>query len=82
MMNWGIPRILLTDGNYQGSLQLYLSHAYEGFPLDEEYCRKTLEHLYALWGRPVYLETREPRGTSTSAKLYVVDSRGIHIRTD
>ena len=32
MMNWGIPRILLTDGNYQGSLQLYLSHAYEGLP--------------------------------------------------
>ena len=82
MMNWGIPRILLTDGNYQGSLQLYLSHAYEGYPLDEEYCRKTLEHLYALWGRPVYLETREPHGSSTSPKLYVVDSRGIHVRAD
>jgi stage V sporulation protein R len=82
MMNWGIPRILLTDGNYQGSLQLYLSHAYEGFPLDEEYCRRTLERIYSLWGRPVYLETREPHGSSTSAKLYVVDSRGIHVRTD
>lgn len=82
LMNWGVPRILLTDGNYQGSLQLYLSHAYEGLPLDDEYCRRTLEHIYSLWGRPVYLETREPHDGDTSAKLYVIDSRGIHLRTD
>lgn len=41
MMNWGVPRILLLDGNYQGSLQLYLSRAHEGLPLDDEYCRRT-----------------------------------------
>jgi spore cortex formation protein SpoVR/YcgB (stage V sporulation) len=82
MMNWGVPRIQLMDGNYQGSLQLYLSHAYEGLPLDDEYCRKTLEHIFSLWGRPVYLETREPHNGSTSAKLYVIDGRGIHVRSD
>ncbi len=82
MMNWGVPRIMLLDGNYQGSLQLYLRHTYEGLPLDEEYCRKTLEHLFALWGRPVYLETREPHDGSTRGKLYVVDNAGIHVRTD
>jgi stage V sporulation protein R len=82
MMNWGVPRIQLMDGNYQGSLQLYLSHAYEGLPLDDEYCRRTLEHIFSLWGRPVYLETREPHDGATSAKLYVIDGRGIHVRSD
>ncbi len=82
MMNWGVPRVQLMDGNYQGSIQLYLSHAYEGLPLDDEYCRKTLENIFSLWGRPVYLETREPHNGSTSAKLYVIDGRGIHVRSD
>ena len=82
MMNWGVPRILLVDGNYQGSLQLYLPHAYEGQPLDEEYCTKTLQHVHALWGRPVVLETREPRNGSSRAKLHVADEAGVHVRTD
>jgi len=81
LMNWGIPRIMVMDGNYKGSLQLYLQHVYEGFPLDEEYCRKTLEHIFFLWGRPVYLETREARGNESQSKVYVVDDRGIHSRT-
>lgn len=81
LMNWGIPRILVTDGNYQGSLQLYLQHVYEGLPLDDEYCRKTLEHIFFLWGRPVYLETFEPDGNQSRVKLYVIDDRGIHTRT-
>ena len=81
MMNWGVPRILLVDGNYQGSLQLYLQHSFEGLPLDEEYCSRTLQHLYTLWGRPVLLETREPRNGSSRAKLYVEDGSGIHVRT-
>jgi len=82
MMNWGVPRILLVDGNYQGSLQLYLQHSYEGLPLDEEYCTRTLQHIYSLWGRPVLLETREPKNGSSRAKLYVADSSGVKVRTD
>jgi stage V sporulation protein R len=81
LMNWGIPRIMVMDGNYKGSLQLYLQHVHEGFPLDDEYCRKTLEHIFFLWGRPVYLETREPRGNQSQTKVYVIDDRGIHTRT-
>jgi stage V sporulation protein R len=82
MMNWGVPKILLLDGNYQGSLQLYLQHSYEGLPLDEEYASKTLEHVFALWGRPVYLESREPHNGSTRRKLFVADGSGIHVRTE
>ena len=82
MMNWGVPRILLVDGNYQGSLQLYLQHSFEGLPLDEEYCSRTLQYIYTLWGRPVLLETREPKNGSSRSKLYVADGSGIHVRTD
>jgi stage V sporulation protein R len=81
LMNWGIPRIMVMDGNYEGSLQLYLQHVYEGFPLEEEYCRKTLEHIFFLWGRPVYLETREPYGNQSRPKLYAIDEKGIHAHT-
>lgn len=77
LMNWGIPRILVVDGNYQGSLQLYLNHAYESLPLDDEYCRKTLEHIHFLWERPVCLETRVPDNNQTRPIVYVADEQGI-----
>jgi stage V sporulation protein R len=82
LMNWGIPRILVMDGNYQGSLQLYLKHEYEGIPLDDSYCRKTLDHIYHLWERPVHLETRESFNNRISTKVYTIDEKGIHLRTD
>ena len=69
LMNWGIPRILAVDGNYRNSSQLYLKHEFEGLPLDDEYCRKTLEHVYLLWGRPVTwrpeIPITKPRRSST-----------------
>ena len=80
LMNWGVPRIEVVDGNYLGSLQLYLRHAFEGLPLDDEYARRTLEHIYALWDRPVYLETQEPHNGRTRTKLYTIDEEGIRIR--
>jgi stage V sporulation protein R len=82
LMNWGIPRILVTDGNYQGSLQLYLKHEFEGLPLDDEYCRKTLEHIFFLWERPVYLETYELDASKVRGKLYIIDEKGLHIHSD
>ncbi|MFW6139498.1 MAG: SpoVR family protein, partial [Spirochaetota bacterium] len=81
LMNWGVPRILVADGNYQGSLQLYLDHVFEGLFLNHEYCTRTLEHIFSLWGRPVYLETCEPYSSRTRTKLYVVDDEGVHIHT-
>ena len=82
LMNWGVPRIMVVDGNYQNSLQLYLNHVYEGQPLDEEYCRKTLEHIYFLWDRPVHLETREGQNDRIRKKMYHIDNRGIRVNTD
>ncbi|MDA8307071.1 MAG: SpoVR family protein, partial [Deltaproteobacteria bacterium] len=74
LMNWGIPRILVMDGNYRNSSQLYLKHEFEGMPLDDEYCKKTLQHIYSLWGRPVYLETFNPE--TSRCVVYSVDQDG------
>jgi len=78
LSNWGVPRVLVMDGNYKNSSQLYLKHEFEGLPLDEQYCRKTLEHLHSLWGRPVYLETRKADGDGAGDKLiYFIDTEGV-----
>lgn len=57
MTNFGFPYIVVADGDYNGNLELYLRHLYEGTELDERYAQKTLEHIFNLWGRPVHLET-------------------------
>jgi stage V sporulation protein R len=57
MTNFGFPYIVVADGDYNQNRELYLKHLYEGAELDERYARKTLEHIYKLWGRPVHLET-------------------------
>jgi len=82
LMNWGIPRILVVDGNYKGISQLYLKHEFEGMSLDDEYCRRTLEHIHELWSRPVYLETYEPYLHQLRAKLYIADDQGVHVHEE
>lgn len=57
MTNFGFPYIEVVDGDYNHNRELYLRHAHEDAELDNHYARKTLEHLYTLWGRPVHLET-------------------------
>lgn len=57
MTNFGFPYLQVEDGDYNGNRELYLKHCYEGTELDMRYARKALEHVHALWGRPVYLET-------------------------
>jgi len=58
MANFGNPTILVEDGDYHRNGELYLRHVYDGQDLDNTYAEKTLEHIYALWGRPVHLETQ------------------------
>lgn len=57
LSTFGIPLILVEDGDYRGKRELYLKHAYEGIELDPEYRQKTMEHIYYLWDRPIHLET-------------------------
>ncbi|MBA2503369.1 MAG: SpoVR family protein, partial [Pyrinomonadaceae bacterium] len=57
MTNFGLPYIVVADGDYNRNRELYLKHLYEGAELDERYARKVIEHVHTLWGRPVHLET-------------------------
>jgi len=57
MTNFGQPYIVVEDGDYRRSRELYLKHAFEGQELDVDYADKTLRYLYRLWGRAVRLET-------------------------
>jgi len=57
LSNFDTPLIMVEDGDYKGKRELYLKHAYEGIELDEEYRKKTMEHIHYLWNRPVHLES-------------------------
>ena len=57
MTNFGFPYIVVADGDYNGNKELYLKHLYESAELDERYAKRTLEHIFNLWGRTVHLET-------------------------
>jgi stage V sporulation protein R len=57
MANFGNPTIVVESGDYRHNGELYLRHIHSGQDLDEVYAEKTLEYVYALWGKPVYLET-------------------------
>ncbi len=55
--NFGLPVIVVVDGDYHGNRELYLEHRYEGVELDIRYAEKTLQHSFAIWNRTVHLET-------------------------
>jgi stage V sporulation protein R len=57
MTNFGFPYLQVEDGDYNGNRELYIKHRYEGTELEMRYARKAREHVHALWGRPVHLET-------------------------
>ena len=57
MTNFGMPYIVVEDGDYRRSGELYLKHHYEGQEIDIDYAEKTLQAVYHLWRRPVHLET-------------------------
>jgi len=68
---YGIEPIAVVDGNYRGKGFLFLRHDYHGVQLNELYTRGTLEHIYRLWKRPVYLETR----AQNKKIVYVFDGK-------
>lgn len=56
--NGGFPYLVVTDGDYQRTGEMYLKHQYEGMELDLKYLERTLPYVYTLWGKPVHLETK------------------------
>jgi stage V sporulation protein R len=57
MTNFGVPYVVVEDGDYKKARELYLRHAYEGREIDVAHAHRVLRHLHAVWGRPVHLET-------------------------
>ena len=57
MTNFGVPYVLVEDGDHKKARELYLRHAYEGREIDLAYAQRVLRYLHAIWGRPVHLET-------------------------
>lgn len=57
LSTFGIPVIMVWDGDFKGRRELYLKHAYDGIELDQEYRERTMENIYYLWDRPIHLET-------------------------
>jgi stage V sporulation protein R len=56
-VNGGFPYLVVQDGDYNRSGELYLTHRYEGVELDLKYMERTLPHVAELWGKSVHLET-------------------------
>ena len=52
-----IPEIAITNINYKNSGQLYMKHNHAGMDLQLMFATKTMEHIFDLWGQPVWLET-------------------------
>jgi len=55
---YGIPLIVVENGNFSSQNQLFLKHVWNGYELDPKYLKATLEKIYDLWGRTVFLETK------------------------
>ena len=56
-VNGGFPYIVVENGDFSRSGELYLKHGYEGTELDPKYLDYVLPYIYQLWGRSVHLET-------------------------
>ncbi|MGA1869303.1 MAG: SpoVR family protein [bacterium] len=69
LSHFGIPKIMVEDGDFGGRTELYLKHYYDGMPLDQEYVRRTMEHIYYLWNRPIHLETIKKEMNKDQRKL-------------
>ncbi len=58
LTNRGEPVVEVVDGNHRNRGELYLVHRWAGVDLRLDFARETLRNLFAIWKRPVHLETR------------------------
>ena len=76
MTNMGNPIIEVVDANHRNRGELYLVHRWEGHDLKFDEAMETLRNLFALWTRPVCIETREEgRG-----KLFTFDGEKTDVQ--
>ncbi|QPC45852.1 SpoVR family protein [Mangrovibacillus cuniculi] len=73
-VNGGFPYLMVTDGDYLKSGELYITHAFEGIELDLKYLERVMPYMYQLWGRPINVETI----VENRKLLFNYDGKGIH----
>lgn len=54
----GIPKIEITNGNYEGKGELKMVHNFGGSELDKKFSEETLKHIFRLWGKACHLQTK------------------------
>jgi stage V sporulation protein R len=57
LTNGGQPIIVVADANGYNQGELCLRHEYDGVELKKDYAQETLRNMYAIWKRPVNIET-------------------------
>lgn len=73
-INGGLPDIRLTEPNYRGKGAMMLEHTYDGRTLYEPYVSEVLIALRAIWGKDVYLSTKDANANEKIYCCYGVDS--------
>ncbi len=75
LTNCGHPILAVVEGNFRNRSELLLEHAHEGMDLDLAAARETMERLYSLWTRPVYVRTvlkEQPKMLSYDGKEHAI----------
>ena len=57
LTNFGQPIIVVQNANHGNQGALLLHHQHEGLDLKMDWALDTLENIYAVWSRPVHIET-------------------------
>ena len=64
-----VPLIEVIDGNFHNSGYLNLKHKWNGIDLDETYCKETLKHIAHIWGKKVYIHTKQGEGKDVAFEI-------------
>lgn len=77
LSNDGSPYLEVTNGDYNGTGELYIKHGFDGRPLDVDYIKKTMPYLFKLWQRPIHLETVREQNGKQVRMLYTFGGSSI-----
>ncbi|ATO50190.1 SpoVR family protein [Brevibacillus laterosporus] len=75
-VNGGFPYLIVQDGDYLRSGELYIKHLYEGLELDVKYVEKTLPYVFTIWGKNVHIETT----LDGRSVVFSYDGKKVHRR--
>jgi len=71
LTNFGSPVIEIESANYKNRGELLLNHVHQGVDLDFGMAQQTLQNIYAIWKRPVNIQTVD----ETKHKVYSFDGK-------